>query len=36
MARSQPVPTPAAFTERFQRDLGEFDETIRRLGMIAD
>jgi len=29
-------PTPAAFTERFQRDLRESGETIRRLGMTAD
>ncbi|MDB5488769.1 MAG: tripartite tricarboxylate transporter substrate binding protein [Reyranella sp.] len=28
--------TPAAFTERFQRDLKESGETIRRLGMTAD
>jgi tripartite-type tricarboxylate transporter receptor subunit TctC len=29
-------PTPAAFTERFQRDISESGETIRRLGMTAD
>lgn len=28
--------TPAAFTERFQRDIKESGETIRRLGMTAD
>lgn len=28
--------TPAAFSERFQRDLKESGETIRRLGMTAD
>ena len=28
--------SPAAFTERFQRDLKESGETIRRLGMTAD
>ena len=29
-------PTPAEFTERFQRDIRESGETIRRLGMTAD
>lgn len=29
-------PTPAAFTERFQRDIRESGEAIRRLGMTAD
>jgi tripartite-type tricarboxylate transporter receptor subunit TctC len=29
-------PTPAAFSERFQRDIRESGETIRRLGMTAD
>jgi len=29
-------PTPAQFTERFQRDIRESGETIRRLGMTAD
>ena len=29
-------PTPAAFNERFQRDIKESGETIRRLGMTAD
>jgi tripartite-type tricarboxylate transporter receptor subunit TctC len=29
-------PTPAQFTERFQRDIKESGETIRRLGMTAD
>jgi tripartite-type tricarboxylate transporter receptor subunit TctC len=29
-------PTPAEFTERFQRDIKESGETIRRLGMTAD
>jgi tripartite-type tricarboxylate transporter receptor subunit TctC len=29
-------PTPAAFSERFQRDLRESGETIKRLGMTAD
>lgn len=28
--------TPAAFTERFQRDVNEFGETILRLGITAD
>ena len=28
--------TPAAFTERFQRDVNESGETIRRLGITAD
>jgi tripartite-type tricarboxylate transporter receptor subunit TctC len=28
--------TPAAFSERFQRDIKESGETIRRLGMTAD
>jgi tripartite-type tricarboxylate transporter receptor subunit TctC len=28
--------TPAAFSERFQRDIRESGETIRRLGMTAD
>ena len=29
-------PTPAEFSERFQRDIRESGETIRRLGMTAD
>ena len=29
-------PTPAEFTERFQRDIRESGETIRRLGMTAE
>lgn len=29
-------PTPAEFTERFQRDIRESGEAIRRLGMTAD
>ena len=29
-------PTPAEFSERFQRDIKESGETIRRLGMTAD
>jgi tripartite-type tricarboxylate transporter receptor subunit TctC len=29
-------PTPAEFTERFQRDIKESGETIRRLGMTAE
>jgi tripartite-type tricarboxylate transporter receptor subunit TctC len=29
-------PTPAEFTERFQRDIRESGETIRRLGMTVD
>jgi len=29
-------PTPAQFSERFQRDIRESGETIRRLGMTAD
>lgn len=29
-------PTPAEFNERFQRDIKESGETIRRLGMTAD
>jgi tripartite-type tricarboxylate transporter receptor subunit TctC len=28
--------TPAAFSERFQRDIRESGETIRRLGMTAE
>jgi tripartite-type tricarboxylate transporter receptor subunit TctC len=28
--------TPAAFSERFQRDIKESGETIRRLGMTAE
>jgi hypothetical protein len=28
--------TPAAFSERFQRDIKESGETIRRLGITAD
>jgi tripartite-type tricarboxylate transporter receptor subunit TctC len=29
-------PTPAEFTARFQRDIKESGEAIRRLGMTAD
>jgi hypothetical protein len=28
--------TPAAFTARFQRDIRDSGETIRRLGMTAE